>query len=40
VASACRPADSAKVSIFVPDTTNWDIDNPYLRQLFVIYKHL
>ena len=30
VASACRPADSAKVSVFVPDTTNWDIDNPYL----------
>lgn len=30
VASACRPADSTKVSVFVSDTTNWDIDNPYL----------
>ena len=30
VASSCRPADSTKVSVFVPDTTNWDIDNPYL----------
>ena len=30
MASACRPADSTKVSVFVSDTTNWDIDNPYL----------
>ncbi|MCC8167821.1 MAG: glycoside hydrolase family 2 protein, partial [Clostridiales bacterium] len=30
VASAVRPADSTKVSIFVPDAKLWELDNPYL----------
>lgn len=30
VASAVRPADDAKVTVYVPDVTRWDIDNPYL----------
>lgn len=30
VASACRPADATKVSIYVPDVNKWEIDNPYL----------
>ena len=30
VASAVRPADSTKVSIFVPDAKPWELDDPYL----------
>ncbi len=30
VASAVRPADQTKVTVYVPDVTRWDIDNPYL----------
>lgn len=30
VASAVRPADDTKVTVYVPDVTRWDIDNPYL----------
>ena len=30
VGYACRPADSAKCSIFVPDAVLWTLDNPYL----------
>lgn len=30
VAAAARPADDTKVTVFVPDATRWDIDNPYL----------
>ena len=30
VGYACRPADAAKVTIFVPDITLWDFENPYL----------
>ncbi len=30
VASAVRPADDTKVTIFVPDAVLWDFDNPYL----------
>lgn len=30
VASACRPADSTAVTVYVPEVTKWDIDNPYL----------
>lgn len=30
VAYAVRPAEDAKVSVYVPDVTRWDIDNPYL----------
>ncbi len=30
VASAGRPADQTKVTVYVPDVTRWDIDNPYL----------
>lgn len=30
VASACRPANAAKVTVDVPDTVLWSIDNPYL----------
>jgi len=30
VASAVRPADQTKVTVYVPDAARWDIDNPYL----------
>ncbi|MCD7882188.1 MAG: glycoside hydrolase family 2 protein [Lachnospiraceae bacterium] len=30
VASAARPADDTKVTIYVPDVIRWDLDNPYL----------
>ena len=30
VASAVRPADQTKVTVYVPDAVRWDIDNPYL----------
>lgn len=30
VASAVRPADDTKVTVYVPDVTRWDIDHPYL----------
>lgn len=30
VAYACRPADAAKVTVFVPNAVKWDMDNPYL----------
>lgn len=30
VACAVRPADDTKVTVYVPDITRWDIDNPYL----------
>lgn len=33
VAGAVRPADDAKVKIYVPDVEKWDIDNPYLYQV-------
>lgn len=33
VAGAVRPADDAKVTIYVPDVKKWDIDNPYLYQV-------
>ena len=29
-ASAVRPADNAKVSVYVPDAVKWEIDRPYL----------
>ncbi len=29
-ASAVRPADAAKVTVFVPDAKRWEIDSPYL----------
>lgn len=30
VASACRPADSTAVTVYVPEVTKWEIDAPYL----------
>lgn len=30
VASASRPADDTKTTVYVPDAILWDIDNPYL----------
>ena len=30
VASVVRPADNTKVTVYVPDVTKWDMDNPYL----------
>lgn len=30
VASASRPADSTKVTVYVPDAKKWEIDDPYL----------
>lgn len=30
VASAVRPVDRTKVTVYVPDVTKWEIDNPYL----------
>lgn len=30
VASACRPADDARVKIYAPDAKKWEIDAPYL----------
>lgn len=30
VASASRPADSTKTTVYVPDAHKWDIDDPYL----------
>ncbi len=30
VASAVRPADDAKVTVYVPDAVRWEIDHPYL----------
>ena len=30
VASAVRPADNTKVTVYVPDAVKWDMDNPYL----------
>ena len=30
VASAVRSADDTKVTVYVPDVTKWDMDNPYL----------
>lgn len=30
VAGAARPVDSTKVTVYVPDVTLWDCDNPYL----------
>ncbi len=30
VASAVRPADNTKVTVYVPDAVKWDLDNPYL----------
>lgn len=30
VAAATRPADNTKVTVYVPDVTRWDMDNPYL----------
>lgn len=30
VASASRPADETKVTVYVPDAKKWDIDTPYL----------
>ncbi len=30
VGYACRPADASCVTVYVPDVTLWDLDNPYL----------
>ena len=30
VAGGCRPADDAKITLFVPDAHLWNIDDPYL----------
>ncbi|MCD7956874.1 MAG: glycoside hydrolase family 2 protein [Lachnospiraceae bacterium] len=30
VASAARPADDTKVTVYVPDVTSWNLDAPYL----------
>jgi len=30
VASACRPSDATKTTLYVPDASLWEIDSPYL----------
>ena len=30
LATACRPADNTKVSVFIPDAKKWELDSPYL----------
>lgn len=38
VASAVRPADETKVSIYVPDAVNWEIDAPYLYTVTAVLQ--
>ncbi len=37
-AYAVRPADDAKATVYVPDITRWDIDNPYLYTVTAILQ--
>ncbi|ANU44788.1 beta-galactosidase [Enterocloster clostridioformis] len=37
-ASAVRPADETKVSIYVPDAVNWEIDAPYLYTVTAVLQ--
>ena len=38
VASAVRPADQTKVTVYVPDAVRWDIDNPYLYTVVAVLQ--
>ncbi len=38
VASASRPADAPDITVFVPDITRWDIDNPYLYTVSAVLQ--
>lgn len=38
VASACRPAEEAAVSVLVPDVKKWDLENPYLYTVTAILQ--
>lgn len=38
VASACRPFDQTKVTVYVPDAVLWDVDNPYLYTVTAILQ--
>ncbi len=38
VASAVRPADDTKVTLYVPDAVRWGIDNPYLYTVTAILQ--
>lgn len=38
VGYACRPADAAKTTVFVPDITRWNIDDPYLYTVTAILQ--
>ncbi|MCD8231061.1 MAG: glycoside hydrolase family 2 protein [Clostridiales bacterium] len=38
VASAVRPADDAKVTVFVPDAKTWEMDHPYLYTVTAILQ--
>ncbi|MCD8021033.1 MAG: glycoside hydrolase family 2 protein [Clostridiales bacterium] len=38
VASAVRPAGDTKVTVYVPDVTKWDMDNPYLYTVTAILQ--
>lgn len=38
VAAAARPADDAKVTVYVPDAVKWEIDNPYLYTVTAILQ--
>lgn len=38
VASACRPADSTEVSVYVPDAERWDMENPYLYTVTAVLQ--
>lgn len=38
VASACRPADAARVKVYVPDAKKWEIDSPYLYTVTAVLQ--
>ena len=38
VGYACRPADAAATTIYVPDITKWDMSNPYLYAVTAILQ--
>lgn len=37
-ASAVRPADDTKVTVFVPDAVRWEIDHPYLYTVVAVLQ--
>ena len=37
-ASAVRPADSTRVTVYVPDAVRWDPDNPYLYTVTAVLQ--